>query len=58
MKNTTTIHWGICMPSTCSNEDIKAFLAAASGREVLDLDPKMCQTNEKIKYSKTDIAFG
>lgn len=46
------------MPSTCSNEDIRAFLAASTGREVLDLDDKMCQTNDKMNYSKTDIAFG
>lgn len=58
MKNTTTIHWGICMPSTCSNEDVRAFLAASTGREVLDLEPNLCQTNDKMNYSKTDIAFG
>ncbi|CAO1386214.1 unnamed protein product [Diamesa serratosioi] len=58
MKNTTTIHWGICMPSSCSNEDIKNFLAASTGRKVLELEPSLCQTKEKIKYSKTDIAFG
>lgn len=58
MKNATTIHWGICMPSTCSNEDIRAFLAASTGHDVLDLDANLCQTFDKMKYSKMEIAFG
>ncbi|XP_070492793.1 nose resistant to fluoxetine protein 6-like [Chironomus tepperi] len=58
IRNSTLIHWAICMPSSCSNEDIVLFMKMMTGRDEISIDPHKCQVKEEFRFSKVDIIFG
>ncbi|KAL7029378.1 hypothetical protein ACKWTF_006213 [Chironomus riparius] len=58
IKNSTIIHWAVCMPSSCSNEDIVSFMKIMTGRDEIKIDPHKCQVKEEWQFSTVDIIFG
>ncbi|KAG5684438.1 hypothetical protein PVAND_013672 [Polypedilum vanderplanki] len=58
IKNSTLIHWAICVPSSCSNHDVIHFMKFITGRDEVTVDPKKCQVRETLRVSWIDILFG
>nr|CAI5836893.1 unnamed protein product [Callosobruchus analis] len=63
--NRSVIHWGICLPSSCTSEDAKIFTkeifaATAEHFEVVDvtIDENKCYYEKSQPLSKAEIVYG
>lgn len=60
-----TLHWAICVPSSCQTDDVKNFLEyvfqliTAHIRVSVDLTENKCyQADEVLPWTKLDVVFG
>ncbi|KAJ6640289.1 Nose resistant to fluoxetine protein 6 [Pseudolycoriella hygida] len=56
--NSTIIHWGICMPASCSSNDVAMFLIATTGHSEVIVNDRMCHTEGRIELTSIDIFYG
>ncbi|CAH1964853.1 unnamed protein product [Acanthoscelides obtectus] len=63
--NRTVIHWGICLPSSCTSEDAKIFTkeifaATAEHFEIVNvtIDDNKCYYEKPQPLSKAEIVYG
>ena len=57
-QNLTEIHWGLCMPASCSTNDIVSFFKLATGIEKASLEIDKCHENKPETYSTISIFYG
>lgn len=63
-KFNDTLHWAICVPSTCSSDDVGQFLniifsELIAHHEVdVSISENMCSTTESKPLTSLDIIFG
>ncbi|GAB0098061.1 nose resistant to fluoxetine protein 6 [Sergentomyia squamirostris] len=50
------VHWGICLPASCSVNDVEGFLATALGQRV-HVEERFCHTEQPLEFSNTEIFF-
>ncbi|CRK87301.1 CLUMA_CG001103, isoform A [Clunio marinus] len=58
IKNSTIVHWGVCLPASCSNEDINLLMKSLTRQSEVNIDSKKCQVKETSKFSGIDLTFG
>lgn len=58
LVNSRTIHWGICLPDSCSNEEFTAFLKNYTGSQEVIATSKLCQSHITKEYNSLDIIVG
>ncbi|XP_044728886.1 nose resistant to fluoxetine protein 6-like [Chrysoperla carnea] len=59
-RQNTTIHWGICIPSSCSYQDVEKFVATMldiKDRFNVSLNENLCYVDKKINPTTLDITY-
>lgn len=56
-----TVQWGVCLPSSCSNEEIEHLMKHLTGSKQITINPKLCQSNRSVAITElkfSEIIFG
>lgn len=56
-KNSTLIHWGICVPISCNAQDVEDLMSNIYGYKV-HVDENKCSTKSEFKMTKGMIIYG
>ncbi|XP_055682064.1 nose resistant to fluoxetine protein 6-like isoform X1 [Lutzomyia longipalpis] len=50
------VHWGICLPASCTVKDVEGFLATAVGHRV-QVNEKFCHIERPLEFSNSEVLF-
>lgn len=55
--NSTLVHWGVCIPESCSSRDVELYLSIATGYQNISVTTDKCTVNEPLRIGTGDIIF-
>uniref|UniRef100_A0A1B0D242 Acyltransferase 3 domain-containing protein n=1 Tax=Phlebotomus papatasi TaxID=29031 RepID=A0A1B0D242_PHLPP len=50
------VHWGICLPASCTVKDVEGFLATAVGHRV-QVEEKFCHSEQPLEFTNSEVFF-